>query len=139
MILGTEERYSNLGMGLLGHVLELAAEKSFDQLLQEMVCDPLHLERTTIQAKDKLHLATGYSRVPVAQKHIRTEAVGAFRRPWSHRRQDLAQFLSAQMKPGLLSSEMLDQLHTASRLSDGSAARTGLGWSIESSSRSAES
>ena len=46
---GTDELYSNLGVGLLGHVLELSADKSFDRLLQEIVCEPLHLERTVLK------------------------------------------------------------------------------------------
>ena len=41
---GTAELYSNLGFGLLGHALERAAGKPFDQLLQEMICAPLQLE-----------------------------------------------------------------------------------------------
>ena len=36
------------------------------------------------------------------------------------------------MKPGVFSSEMLKQLHTESRLTDGSAAGTALGWSVRS-------
>ncbi len=41
---GTEELYSNLGFGLLGHALERAADKPFDRLVQEMICDPLEME-----------------------------------------------------------------------------------------------
>jgi CubicO group peptidase (beta-lactamase class C family) len=130
---GTDELYSNLGMGLLGHVLERAAGKPYDQLLKETVCDPLGLERTTIHIGDDFSVATGYgSRIP--------------RRPQGHayaRRlapsggliasaTDLARFLAAQMEPGLLSGEALAQLHTSTRLSDGSSARTGLGWSLGS-------
>jgi CubicO group peptidase (beta-lactamase class C family) len=130
---GTEELYSNLGMGLLGHVLERAAGKPYDQLLQEMVCEPLHLERTAIQVNDKLPRSTGYSSmIP--------------RRPETHSYRerlapsgglvasapDLASFLSAQMKPGFLSREMLEQLQTPTTLSDGSAAGTALGWSVRS-------
>lgn len=35
--------YSVLGMGTLGHILELAAGKPYEQLLVEAVCDPLGL------------------------------------------------------------------------------------------------
>ena len=131
---GTGELYSNLGFGLLGHVLERAAGKPFDRLLQEMLCDPLHLERTAIQVNDKLRVATGYS-----SSNPRREEKHSYRERFASSggliasAADLAQFLSAQMKPGLFSSEMLAQLHTPSRLSDGSMARTALGWSIRSS------
>ena len=70
---GTDEEYSNLGLGLLGHALERAADKPFDRLLQEMVCDPLQLERTAIRVDDKLRLATGYdSSIPRREKNILT-------------------------------------------------------------------
>lgn len=130
---GTDELYSNLGMGLLGHVLERAADKPYDQLLKEMVCDPLHLERTAIQVSDSIRVATGYSntvpRLPVRHSYRERLAPSG---GLVASAPDLARFLSAQMEPGLLSGEALAQLHTPTRLSDGSAARTGLGWSIRS-------
>jgi serine-type D-Ala-D-Ala carboxypeptidase/endopeptidase len=33
--------YSNVGMGLLGHVLTLKAEKTYQELLMERICAPL--------------------------------------------------------------------------------------------------
>jgi CubicO group peptidase (beta-lactamase class C family) len=119
---------------LLGHALERAAGKPFDRLLQEMLCDPLRLERTAIQENDKLRVATGYS-----SSSPRREEKHSYRERFASSgglitsAPDLAQFLSAQMKPGLFSSEMLAQLHTASKLSNGSMAHTALGWSIRSS------
>jgi CubicO group peptidase (beta-lactamase class C family) len=130
---GTAELYSNLGFGLLGHVLERATGKPFDRLLQEMLCEPLQLERTAIRVNDKLRLATGYSSTKPRheEKHSYRERFassgGLIATP-----EDLTKFLAAQMKPGLFSSEMLEQLHTTSRLSDGAMARTALGWSIRS-------
>jgi len=128
---GTGELYSNLGFGLLGHVLERASGKPFDRLLQEMVCDPLQLERTAIHVNDKLRLATGYS-----SSNPRHEEEHSYRERFASSggliasAEDLAKFLAAQMKPGLLSSEMLEQLQTESKLSGGSKARTTLGWSV---------
>lgn len=43
---GTKADYSNLGMGLLGHVLTEAAGKSFEELLTERVLKPLALSNT---------------------------------------------------------------------------------------------
>ena len=128
---GTDELYSNLGFGLLGHALERAANKPFDRLLQEMVCDPLQLERTAIHVNDKLRVATGYS-----GSSRRREEEHSYRERFASSgglitsTPDLAQFLAAQMKPGLFSSEMLVQLQTESKLSGGSKARTTLGWSV---------
>jgi CubicO group peptidase (beta-lactamase class C family) len=130
---GTDELYSNLGVGLLGHVLELAADKPFERLLQEMVCEPLHLDRTAIHVNDKLRVATGYgSRVPRrAESHSYSERFAASGGLIASAG-DLARFLAAQMKPGVFSNEMLEQLHTPTRLSDGSMAGTALGWSVDS-------
>jgi CubicO group peptidase (beta-lactamase class C family) len=41
-----EYEYSNLGMGLLGHVLTLKAGESYEQLLLERVCEPLGMRDT---------------------------------------------------------------------------------------------
>jgi len=131
---GTGELYSNLGFGLLGHVLERAAGKPFDRLLQEMLCDPLQLERTAIEVHDKLRLATGYS-----ESNPRREVKHSYRERFASSggliasAADLAKFLSAQMKPGVFSSEMLAQLHTPTKLSDGSMSHHTPGWSIRSS------
>ncbi|MDQ3622627.1 MAG: beta-lactamase family protein [Verrucomicrobiota bacterium] len=129
---GTKQVYSNLGFGLLGHVLERAAGRPFNQLLREMIFEPLHLEITSIDAGGKLHLATGYS-----SRSPRREREHSYRERFAASgglvasAPDLAKFLSAQMTPGVFSKGMLDQLHTATTLSDGSMAGTALGWSIK--------
>lgn len=131
---GTAEEYSNLGFGLLGHALERAAGKPFELLLQELVCNPLQLGTTAIPTDDKLHFATGYD-----SSGSRFEREASFRERLASSGglvtsvEDLAKFLAAQMKPGVFSNEMLAQLHTESMMSDGSKARTALGWSVDSS------
>jgi len=45
---GEKREYSNLGGGLLGHLLTLAAKKSFEQLLYETICTPLSLQNTFV-------------------------------------------------------------------------------------------
>jgi CubicO group peptidase (beta-lactamase class C family) len=131
---GTGQIYSNLGFGLLGHALERAAGKPFDQLLQDMLCEPLRLAGTAIEVHDKLRLATGYGSTNPRRevKHSYRERL-AFSGGLITSASDLAKFLAAQMKPGIFTSEMLAQLHTPSKLSDGRIAGTGLGWSIGSS------
>lgn len=129
---GTAEEYSNLGFGLLGHALERAADKPFDRLMLELVCDPLKLERTAIQADDKLRPATGYGHGSRFEtKHSFKERLAASGGLVTSV-EDLAKFVAAQMKPGVFSNEMLDQLHTETKLSDGSASGTALGWSVRS-------
>ena len=120
---GAGERYSNLGFGLLGHALELAADKPLNQLLQEHLCVPLELERTAIHDDKDLPVATGYTTPPqLPEKHsYRERLAGSGGLVTSAG--DLAKFLAAQMEPGVFTSEMLKQLHTGTN--------RGLGWSID--------
>jgi CubicO group peptidase (beta-lactamase class C family) len=131
---GTDDLYSNLGFGLLGHALELAADKPLNQLLQELLCDPLKLERTAFHVDDKLPVATGYKTPPqLPEVHsYRRRLAGSGGLVTSTG--DLAKFLVAHMKPGLFTSEMLAQLHIETRLVDGSEINRALGWSIDTSS-----
>jgi|GEM_PF-200555 len=128
---GTKELYSNLAFGLLGHALERAAGKPLDQLLQELIRNPLELKRTALQVNDKLQPATGYD-----------DSGWNFERTHSFRErlvasgglvtsaEDLAKFLAAQMEPGVFSPELLKELHARTRLSHGELTTTALGWSL---------
>lgn len=129
---GTAEEYSNLGFGLLAHALEGAADKPLAQLLQELICDPLKLEKTAIQASDKIRPATGYddSGRNVERTHsFRERLAGSGGLVTSV--EDLSKFLAAQLEPGVFTKEMLEELHTRTRLSDNSMTGTALGWSIK--------
>jgi len=52
---GEKREYSNLGGGLLGHLLTLIAKKPYEALLQESICRPLGL-RNTIVTLDSSHM-----------------------------------------------------------------------------------
>lgn len=54
--------YSDLGMGLLGHVLERAADESYDVLIRELLGDPLKLANTANASTPSMrtYLATGH-------------------------------------------------------------------------------
>ena len=43
---GEKRTYSNLGFGLLGHILTLITKKSYEQLLFEAICNPLEMKNT---------------------------------------------------------------------------------------------
>lgn len=138
----TSDGYSNLGFGLLGHALERAAGKPFDRLMQEFVCVPLNMERTVIQTDDKLRPATGYDWLPDSGAETSRHTGAAIQHSFKERLaasdglvttvEDLAKFLAAQLKPGVFTSEMLEQLHTERTLPDGSASGTTFGWSVGS-------
>ncbi|HTY10399.1 MAG TPA: serine hydrolase domain-containing protein [Bacteroidota bacterium] len=46
---GEQRLYSNLGAGLLGHILTLVSGKSYEQLLFETVCAPLDMRDTFVE------------------------------------------------------------------------------------------
>ena len=51
--LGDKRTYSNLGFGLLGHLLTLITGKSYEQLLFETICDPLEMRNTFLTFNDE--------------------------------------------------------------------------------------
>lgn len=60
--IGSKYEYSNLGGGLLGHVLALRAGMSYEDLVRARICSPLHMENTriTLSSEMKSRMAAGY-------------------------------------------------------------------------------
>jgi CubicO group peptidase (beta-lactamase class C family) len=54
--------YSIIGMGLLGHILELATGETFEALLQRTICEPLGLKDTgyTLSKEQQSRVVRGY-------------------------------------------------------------------------------
>ena len=53
---GQRYEYSNLGVGLLGHVLALRAGKSYEEILKERILDPLGMNDTRVDATPSMKL-----------------------------------------------------------------------------------
>ena len=97
---GEKFEYSNLGVGLLGHVLSLAGGKSYEELQRERIWKPLGMEHTSIAftAWMKAHLALGHDEqgAVVANWDIPTLAgAGAIRSTTN----DMLKFLDANLHP----------------------------------------
>lgn len=60
---GEKTEYSNLGVGLLGTILEIVTKQSYEQLLSERITKPLGLRNTTVTLTDdqKNRFAQGYN------------------------------------------------------------------------------
>ena len=60
---GTQYEYSNLAAATLGIILEHVYQKSFEELVTEKICAPLHMNNTRqfIPANDSALVATGYN------------------------------------------------------------------------------
>lgn len=61
---GRDYQYSNLGMGLLGQIIEAASGESFGRALELLVFEPLGMARSTAAPTEEIvaDLATGYMR-----------------------------------------------------------------------------
>jgi CubicO group peptidase (beta-lactamase class C family) len=75
---GTRTLYSNLGMGLLGHALSLAANTEYEQLVCSRICRPLGMDSTaiTVTADLRSRLAQGHisQKLPLLGVRIRQPA-----------------------------------------------------------------
>ena len=60
---GSQVEYSNVGMGLLGHALELRAGMSYEDLLRRRILEPLGMTNTgvTLSAEQDSRRATGHN------------------------------------------------------------------------------
>jgi D-alanyl-D-alanine-carboxypeptidase/D-alanyl-D-alanine-endopeptidase len=60
---GSEYEYSNIAVGLLGHVLGLHTGMSYEELMRVVITNPLGMNATVIKADDnmKKHLAIGHA------------------------------------------------------------------------------
>ncbi len=60
---GTRKAYSNLGVGLLGHVIALKTGKDYETLVLERICQPLGMDDTciTVSPGVRMRLAAGHA------------------------------------------------------------------------------
>ncbi len=95
---GEKSEYSNLGVGLLGHVLQLKSGFDYESLVEAKIGGPLGMSHTriTLDDADREHLAIGhdYDGQPVANWDLPTLAgAGAIRSTTG----DMLKFLAAQL------------------------------------------
>ncbi len=128
---GSAYEYSNLAQGLLGHILGLNTNLSYESLMINNIASPLVMEETKIalDANMQDHLAVGYSNGAEAENwDIPTLAgAGAIRSSTS----DMLRFLSANLGyTDTPLSTAMDMSHKV-RHNKGGNMRVGLGWHIK--------
>lgn len=130
--IGEKYEYSNLGVGLLGHVLAVRAGKSYERLLIERILDPLGMKDTRIllTAAMKSRLAQGHDEAGAraATWDLPTLAgAGALRSTAS----DMLKFLAANLDSSSTPlARALATTRSARRDVAGAPLQIGLGWHI---------
>jgi len=129
--IGTKYEYSNFGMGLLGHILSLRANMSYEDLVRTRILKPLKMNDTTITLSPRLksRMAQGFDENgdAVSNWDIPTLAgAGALRST----ARDMAKFIRANLnlqKSGLGSA--FAEAHKQRRNASGKM-KIGLAWHI---------
>jgi serine-type D-Ala-D-Ala carboxypeptidase/endopeptidase len=134
--IGDEYEYSNLGVGLLGHILALRAGTNYEALVERRICDPLQMNSTriTLTPELKARLAPGHDAggATVPNWDLATLAGAGGLRSTAN---DLLKFLAANI--GLTNSSLSNAMVATQRPrhSSGFLRKIGLVWQIETASR----
>jgi D-alanyl-D-alanine-carboxypeptidase/D-alanyl-D-alanine-endopeptidase len=126
--IGSQYEYSNLGMGLLGHILSLQSGLSYEELVVERIANELGMPDTRVTLTPEMHsrLATGYREgEPFPLWDIPTLAgAGALRSTV----QDMLTFLAANI--GLTETRLYAAMQVTHepRFPVGSTMQVGLAW-----------
>jgi serine-type D-Ala-D-Ala carboxypeptidase/endopeptidase len=124
-----EFQYSNLGGGLLGHVLALVAGKDYETLVQTRITKPLGMRSTaiTLSPDMKSRLATGHDTAfePTANWDLPTLAgAGALRSTAN----DMLSFLAAQLGEKGAGLDPAIAATRSKKMPAGAGMEIGLGW-----------
>ncbi len=128
---GTEYEYSNLGVGLLGEILSMISNKTFEELVHERICTPLHMKATGVSLTPSMQekLTQGYCDLKkVDPWDFRTlQAAGSLRSSV----EDMTKYLLAHM--GLVDFDLFKAMKEchASQFSHTPDGEIGLGWMVE--------
>jgi CubicO group peptidase (beta-lactamase class C family) len=128
---GRRTAYSNMGYGLLGHLLARRAQLSYETLLRQEITAPLCLEDTVITLSDAQRQRMLPGRLPSGERVPEWDfdvlaPAGALRSTVS----DLLSFIHANLHPpeGIL-GRAIGRAQQA-QFGDWSGSRVGLGWQI---------
>ena len=129
---GAQYEYSNVGMGLLGHVLALRAGMDYEELVTDRILRPLGMTHTGITMTPwmKQHLAVGHNVAgsPVPAWDVRTIAgAGALRSTLN----DMLTFARANLNPGAGKLQaLMQEAHKPRHATGRPGLSVGLGWHI---------
>ncbi len=129
--IGAKYEYSNLGVGLLGHILALKAGTNYEALVRERVCRPLGMTNTfiTLSPSAKQRLAPGHDAAGASARNwdLPTLAgAGALRSSAN----DLLKFLEANLELAPTALAPALRLAQQPQRDAGTRMKIGLGWHI---------
>lgn len=129
---GTNYEYSNFAQGLLGHLLALNKNSTYEALMVQTIADPLEMEDTRIGLTDRMkeNLALGHSGAEVVENwDIPTLAgAGAIRSSTS----DMATFIAANL--GYVESPLVEAMALSHKVRHRKAGgrKVAMGWHFKS-------
>jgi serine-type D-Ala-D-Ala carboxypeptidase/endopeptidase len=110
----TEFRYSNIGVALLGNILERVSGKSYETLVEELICKPLGMTSTGVRLTPDMRrrLAQGYNKdfdpTPLKEFDVGKSSGGLY--STAH---DMTRYLAAHL--GLLDASIVPAIMEAER------------------------
>lgn len=132
---GSEFEYSNLAVGLLGQIEALAAGKTYEEILTQVITVPLKMKETGITFSDKMksNLARGYS----MGQEVENWDLGSLQGAGAIRSSvhDMLLYLSANMGLTRTPLEAAMTLAHTPRHDKAEGSLTGLGWFTEKGSQ----
>lgn len=130
--IGVQYEYSNYGMGLLGHILELQSGKSYEELIHDIIAKPLGMDHTGLALTEAMtkRLAIGHLGTnEVSNWNIITlGGAGGIRSSAT----DMVKFVQANM--GVIKSPLMKAMtlsHQSAYKATDSEFELGLGWHYE--------
>ncbi|RLF35738.1 MAG: hypothetical protein DRM99_04080 [Thermoplasmata archaeon] len=136
---GEEMHYSNIGFGILGYLVEILSNKSFEEYCQENIFEPLGMRNTSFKFANvnATMVAVPYDFdsgefYPIMHYDILDTPAGGLRTTVL----DLSRFLIAHMNNGeyhgvrILNESTIKLMHTIQSTSDNYKFHYGLGWQI---------
>lgn len=130
---GESFEYSNLGMGLLGHILSLRSSKSYEELIQDRILMPLEMKDTVIELSPSMEkrFASGHNlEGSIAHWDLRGAFAGAT--AFRSNAKDLSLFLISSMDQ--VNSPLTDLLHECQQkqheVANAKDVAIGLGWAL---------
>ncbi len=113
--LGTRFRYSNVGMAVLGHILELVSGQSYEELIEERICSSLGMDDTRVfpdmteEQKDRIPKAYNLNQYEqeLNRDFGRMLAAGALLSTMD----DMLNYMEAQMEDATFLSQSMQRCH----------------------------